>query len=406
MLLAIGIVLVAANLRPAAAGIGPLIDRIKSDTGLSDGGADILVALPVFCFGALAPLAPTLARRFGARATVAGALALLLLGLLVRLLPGLGFLFVGTAIAGTAIAVANVLLPVLVRSNFPERVGLLTGLYSTTLIGFAALAAGVSVPVADAFGGGWRPGLAIWAIPAAFALARVGAAARAPPAPSAARPAISCRARGRCSTTRSRGRSRCSSRSSRRASTRRSPGCRASSTPRGEQRQGRAAAQHRADRGPDPGAHGADDGGPRARPAAFVWAFVAFIAAGWIGVIVAPMGAPYLWVVLLGFGQNAAFPLALTLIVLRGGTVTSTAGLSTLVQTVGYMIAAVAPFAIGAVHDITGSWTPALFVLLGLLIPQLIVGLAAARNRTVCRRCRRVPALDRAWGRVSRRSGA
>jgi len=115
----------------------------------------------------------------------------------------------------------------------------------------------------------------------------------------------------------------------------------------------------------------------------FVWAFVAIIAAGWIGVIVAPMGAPYLWVVLLGFGQNAAFPLALTLIVLRGGTVTSTAGLSTLVQTVGYMIAAVAPFAIGAIHDITDSWTPALFVLLGLLIPQLIVGLAAARDRTV-----------------------
>ena len=115
---------------------------------------------------------------------------------------------------------------------------------------------------------------------------------------------------------------------------------------------------------------------------AFVWAFVACIAAGWIGVIVAPMWAPYLWVVLLGFGQNAAFPLALTLIVLRGGTVTSTAGLSTLVQTVGYLIAAVAPFAIGAVHDITGSWTPALFVLLALLVPQLIVGLAAARDRT------------------------
>ena len=105
--------------------------------------------------------------------------------------------------------------------------------------------------------------------------------------------------------------------------------------------------------------------------------------------IVAPMSLPYLWVVLLGFGQNAAFPLALTLIVLRGGTVTSTAGLSTLVQTVGYLIAAMAPFAIGAVHDITGSWTPALFVLLALLVPQLIVGLAAARDRLVVPRRRR-----------------
>jgi MFS transporter, CP family, cyanate transporter len=129
---------------------------------------------------------------------------------------------------------------------------------------------------------------------------------------------------------------------------------------------------------------------------AFVWAFVACIAAGWIGVIVAPMWAPYLWVVLLGFGQNAAFPLALTLIVLRGGTVASTAGLSTLVQTVGYLIAAVAPFAIGAVHDITGSWTPALFVLLALLVPQLIVGLEAARNRQVIPAgAGGMPALDR-----------
>jgi MFS transporter, CP family, cyanate transporter len=384
VLLAIGMVLVAANLRPAAAGIGPLIDRIKSDTGLSDGGADVLVALPVFCFGALAPLAPSLARRFGARPAVAGALAVLLLGLLVRLVPGLGFLFLGTAIAGTAIAVANVLLPVLVRSNFPEQVGLVTSLYSTTLIGFAALAAGVSVPVADAFGGGWRPGLAIWAIPAAFALAVW--------APQIAR-------------------------------SRRGGG----GAP-GDQLHGARSLLH------DKvawavtmffaiqsagfyttlawlpsvyKAHGASSSkaglllsialvaglipavtvptlAARARDQrAFVWVFVVIIATGWIGVIVAPTSVPYLWVVLLGFGQNAAFPLALTLIVLRGGTVTSTAGLSTLVQTVGYMIAAVAPFAIGAIHDITGSWTPALFVLLGLLVPQLIVGLAAARNRTV-----------------------
>ena len=181
MLLAIGMVVVAANLRPAAAGVGPLIDRIQSDTGLSNAGADVLVALPVFCFGALAPLALALARRFGSRTAIAGALVLLLVGLLVRLLPGLAFLFVGTAIAGTAIAVANVLLPVLVRSNFPDRVGLLTGMYSTTLIGFAALAAGVSVPVADAFGGGWRPGLRDLGHPGRRRAGRVGAPVTPPP---------------------------------------------------------------------------------------------------------------------------------------------------------------------------------------------------------------------------------
>ena len=171
MLLAIGMVLLAANLRPAAAAVGPLLSRIQADTGLSSTGAGVLTTLPVLCFGALAPLAPALVRRLGERATAAVALAVLLFGLLVRLIPGLGFLFFGTAVAGAAIAVGNVLLPILVRGNFPDRVGLLTGMYTTALIGFAALAAGISVPVADAFGGGWRPGLAIWAIPAAIALA-------------------------------------------------------------------------------------------------------------------------------------------------------------------------------------------------------------------------------------------
>jgi MFS transporter, CP family, cyanate transporter len=397
VLLVMGMVLVAANLRPAAAGIGPLIDRIQSDTGLSNAGADVLVALPVLCFGALAPLAPALARRFGPRPAIAGALGLLLLGLLVRLLPGLGFLFVGTAIAGTAIAVGNVLLPVLVRGNFPDRLGLVTGMYSTALIGFAALAAGVSVPVANAFGGGWRAGLAVWAIPAAIALV-VWAPQVARRRDGAASPAdqiagarsllhdkvawavtmfFAIQSAGFYATLawlpsvfHSHGAS--SSKAGLLLSIALIAGLiPALAVPT-------FAARTRDQR-------------------AFVCVFVAIIATGWIGVIVAPMSVPYLWVVLLGFGQNAAFPLALTLIVLRGGTVTSTAGLSTLVQTVGYLIAAVAPFAIGAVHDITGSWTPALFVLLALLVPQLIVGLAAARDRVVAPAgIGRVPALDRA----------
>ena len=107
------------------------------------------------------------------------------------------------------------------------------------------------------------------------------------------------------------------------------------------------------------------------------------IALGWLGVLTAPMAAPYLWAVLLGLGQNACFPLALTLIVLRGGSVISTSRLSTMVQTIGYLIAAVSPFAIGALHDLTGSWTPALIVLLVLVAPQMLFGLAAGRDRRI-----------------------
>ena len=383
MLLAAAMILLAANLRPAAAAIGPLLGRIQHDTGLSGFGAGLLTTLPVLCFGALAPLAPTLARRLGERTTVAVALAVLLLGLLVRLVPGIGFLFLGTALAGAAIAIGNVLLPVLVRGNFPDRIGLLTGLYTTSLVGFAALAAGISVPVANAFGGGWRPGLGIWAVPAAIALAVWAPELRC--RQRAARPAGHRVAGARAllrdrvawsvtlffavqsagfyatlawlpSVFHSHG-----------LSTTKSGLLLSLSLVAGlvpaltlPTLAARAHDQRR-----------------------FVLAVVGCILVGWLGVLFDATGAPYLWAILLGVGQNAAFPLALTMIVLRGGSLTNTAGLSTLVQTVGYLVAALGPLAIGAVHELTGSWTPSLLVLIGLLVPQLLLGLAAARNRTV-----------------------
>jgi len=383
VLLAAAMILLAANLRPAAAAIGPLLGRIQHDTGLSGFGAGLLTTLPVLCFGALAPLAPTLARRLGERTTVAVALAVLLLGLLVRLVPGIGFLFLGTALAGAAIAIGNVLLPVLVRGNFPDRIGLLTGLYTTSLVGFAALAAGISVPVANAFGGGWRPGLGIWAVPAAIALAVWAPELRC--RQRAARPAGHRVAGARAllrdrvawsvtlffavqsagfyatlawlpSVFHSHG-----------LSTTKSGLLLSLSLVAGlvpaltlPTLAARAHDQRR-----------------------FVLAVVGCILVGWLGVLFDATGAPYLWAILLGVGQNAAFPLALTMIVLRGGSLTNTAGLSTLVQTVGYLVAALGPLAIGAVHELTGSWTPSLLVLIGLLVPQLLLGLAAARNRTV-----------------------
>jgi MFS transporter, CP family, cyanate transporter len=383
VLLAVAMFLLASNLRPAAAAVGPLINRIRADTGLSATGAGLLTTLPVLCFGALAPLAPALARRVGERTTAALALIVLLVGLLVRLVPGLGFLFFGTALAGAAIAVGNVLLPVLVRGNFSDRIGPLTSMYTTALVGFAALAAGISVPVADAFGGGWRPGLAIWAVPAAIALVvwapQLARRRPAEPAPAGERPGV--------------------------RPLLRDPVAWAVTLFFAFQSAGFYATlawlpsvfhSH--------GVSTSDAGfllslalivgllpaltvpslatrSPDQRRLMLVC--VALIAAGWLGILLAPTGAPYLWVVLLGIGQNACFPLALTMIVLRGGTVTSTAGLSTLVQTVGYLLAAVAPLAIGAVHDLSGSWTPALIVLMALLVPQTIIGLAAAQNRTV-----------------------
>jgi CP family cyanate transporter-like MFS transporter len=106
-------------------------------------------------------------------------------------------------------------------------------------------------------------------------------------------------------------------------------------------------------------------------------------AGGLAGVLLAPMSAPYVWTVLLGLGQNAAFPLALMLIVMRAGDVSYTEALSTMTQSVGYVLGAFAPLAVGAIHGAAHSWTPSLILLLALVVPELVVGLAAARDRVL-----------------------
>jgi MFS transporter, CP family, cyanate transporter len=381
VLLGTAMALLAFNLRPGVAAVGPLIHRIRLDTGLSGVGASLLVALPVLCFGAMAPFAPILARRVGATVALVGSLVVLIAGLAVRLVPGLGFLFLGTAMAGAAIAVGNVLLPVLVRRDFPrQRRGLVTALYTTFLVGGAALAAAIAVPVADAFGGGWRGGLGIWVAPAVLALLPWLLELRRPrDKPESSRETLAgvgallhdriawaltlffgLQSAGFYATL------------AWLPSIFRSHG--ASDTTAGlllgvslvvgigtSLTVPTLAARARDQRG-------------------LVVACVLSALLGWIGILLTPMSAPYLWVVLLGLGQNALFPLALTMIVLRGGTVTNTASLSTLVQTVGYLLAAFVPIGIGALHDATGSWTAPVIVLLVLLAPQTATGLIAGRR--------------------------
>ncbi len=394
VLLGVAMVLLAMNLRPAAAAVGPLIDRIRADTGLSGLGASLLVALPVLCFGGLAPLATVLARRVGARVTLAGALALIAGGLGVRLAPGLACLFLGTVLAGSGIAIGNVLLPVLVRRNFPGRTGLMTALYTTALIGMAALASGLAVPVANALGGGWRPGLGIWAAPALIALVlwlaelRHGSPEEDAPGERMAGASTLLHDRIAWALTLFFAIQSASFYAT------------LSWLPSVFQSHGASEAEGGLLLGvsvavgiltaltvPALAARSRDQ-------RALVVVFTMCVAVAWIGILAAPMAAPYLWVVLLGLGQNALFPLALTMIVLRGGTVTSTAGLSTLVQSVGYLLSAAVPFALGALHDATGSWTAPVIVLLALVVPQVLTGLAAGRRVEVVPRQAAVAGAD------------
>jgi CP family cyanate transporter-like MFS transporter len=104
---------------------------------------------------------------------------------------------------------------------------------------------------------------------------------------------------------------------------------------------------------------------------------------GYGGLLLAPASAPVLWALLIGLGQGACFPLALTMIVLRSGSAHLTAGLSTHVQCVGYLLSAAGPLTIGALHDATGSWTASLVVLIVVLAPQAATGFGAGRNRVL-----------------------
>jgi CP family cyanate transporter-like MFS transporter len=112
-------------------------------------------------------------------------------------------------------------------------------------------------------------------------------------------------------------------------------------------------------------------------------AAVALTGIGFAGILLAPVAAAPLWVVVLGVGQGAAFPLSLTFLVLRADTPDATAQLSTMAQSVGYLIAALGPLLVGALHASTGGWRASLVLLLALLVPELYAGLRAAVPRVV-----------------------
>lgn len=157
-------------LRPPVASIGPLLHEIVVDLGLTAAETSLLAAAPVFCFGIGAFASPALVRRFGVNRSMFFVLLVLLASVSLRLFFGYPGLLIGTIAVGLSIAVANVLLPTIVRVEFPNRVALVTGAYTTLLAFSASFAAWAAVP-SSALVGGWQPALALWIIPALLAVA-------------------------------------------------------------------------------------------------------------------------------------------------------------------------------------------------------------------------------------------
>jgi CP family cyanate transporter-like MFS transporter len=387
-LVVVGIVLAALNLRPAITSLGALLEEVRDGLGMSGSVAGLLTSVPPLCFAAFGVMAPRLARRFGPSAVVCAGMLAITAGLLIRPYVGgtAGFL-AGSALALMGIAVSNVLMPVIVKRWFPDRVGSMTGLYSMALALGTAAAAAVTVPMTESLGGSWRSGLAVWAGLAAAAVVPWIALVRHREAPAEApsRARETERARPELRITRSRT---------------------AWALAVFFGLQATAAyitmgwmAQIFRDAGVSAGTAGLLLAVTMAMgvPLAFVIPRVATRLphqgpivvvlgvcglAGYAGLYLAPAGGGWAWALLLGVA-NCAFPLALTMVGMRARTGAGVAQLSAFAQSAGYLISIPGPLLVGVLYQHSGGWGLPIALMAGLMIPQMAVGVLAGRDRTV-----------------------
>jgi len=384
VLLVVGIVLLAANLRSALTSVTPLIGQIRTDTGISNGVAGLLTTLPLLAFGVLSPVAPRLARRFGMERMLLASLLLLAVGIVVRSAGTVVVLFLGTAVLGAAIVVGNVLLPALVKREFPERVGLMTSVYLTALGISGALAAGVSVPLAQLTAGmGWRGSLALWALPAFLAAVAWVPQLRRSDQPENASAQTSLGVSDLW-------------RSALAWQVTLFMGLQSLTyyvtltwLPEILQEDGISAAMAGWMLGITQAVAivtiflAPVIAGRRPSQQGVVVAAVSLSGAGTLGLLLAGSIGGVLWVVLLGLGQGACFGLALTFFALRAPDSEHAAALSGMAQTFGYLFAAAGPFLFGILRDATQAWTVPLALLLAMTVCLLIAGLGAGRDAHV-----------------------
>lgn len=355
------IVLVALNLRAAIAALAPVLPEVRGDLGLSRATAGLLTTVPLLCFGLLAPLAGRLGRRFGSDRVLFAGLLGIAVGVAIRSQGSAVAAFVGTVVLGMGITVGNVVVPPVVKRDFPAHAGAVTSAYTASLTGGAAVAAAVSAPTALA-GLGWRFGLLVWALPALVAAAVWLPRRRLLPPPELPEEATH--------------------------------------APRGRVwRSGVAwaiaafmAAQSLLFYATTAWLPALlQDQGVRAEPAGIALSAFSLLGIGGslavplvsrrvshrtLGVVVAAMwsvslagllaapGAYPAWTFVSGIAQGAGIALALTLVVDRAGDTRTAHSLSGMVQGVGYVVAAAGPFVLGALRDAAGSWSPPLWVLL------------------------------------------
>jgi CP family cyanate transporter-like MFS transporter len=367
---------VALNLRGAITCVGPLLTDIQAHFGLNGTAAGLLTSLPLFAFGFLSPYAAPLARRLGMEQSVFLSLLLLIGGMGLRYIDGTAWLYLGTAFIGCGIAFNNVLLPGLLRRDFPGQLALVTALFTMVMVTCGGLGSGIAIPLADL--GGWRMSLLSWVIPAVVALALWAPQLRAHSAPARAEPHA-------CLWNR----------------------------PLAWQVSLFMACQATAFYvmiAWFPSMMRDLAGISAARSGVVLFVYQIFVLAsvmitpifihrmqdqriiavvlscliltGYLGLYFDPTHA-LPWMIVMGLGSGGALVLSITLFSLRVETATQSVALSGMAQAVGYSVAAVTPIFIGYIHDRTHEWTIALLLMICMVMLQVVMGFLAGRPLTI-----------------------
>lgn len=168
ILIIAAILLTATTLRSPITGVGALMSNIQGDTGLSNTFAGLLTTLPLLAFSLFSLVAPSVSRKIGVEKTMLYCMLLMCVGIVLRSLPSILLLFIGTALIGVTIGICNVLVPGVIKRDFPLKVGLLTGIYTSSMNLWGAISSGITPFLADQ-AWGWRGSLGVWVILAASA---------------------------------------------------------------------------------------------------------------------------------------------------------------------------------------------------------------------------------------------
>lgn len=378
-LLALGILLIAANLRAPIVGVTPLFEMVREAFDLDTFSVGSLTTLPLLAFAFISPFCVLLAREYGLERSLFIALILIAIGVIARLIGPAWMLFVGSAVIGFGIAIGNVLLPALIKRDFPDRIASMTSAYALTMNATTALTAMAVVPIA------LRADLR-WALGAFVILPVIAMIIWVPQLTQRSKPTAE------------------------------------TATPPHGGKIWRSPLAWQVslffglnsivaytimtwlpailtDAGYSPEAAGSYHGisqlttaAPSLVLASMIRRFrdqrgIAVVASTLAALSVAGLllvpGFALLWIILFGFGAGTTFILALSFVGLRAANARQAGALSAMAQTIGYTIAAIGPPLMGLLHDISGGWLVPLSLTVALCAVMAGFGYTAGRSRLI-----------------------